>query len=91
MGNSVEVNSDDENNVFVVAACDDEKSGAMVVYYTDKDNMPDKDVKLEFKDGAEKYDFYLVDEFHTDELMGEVKSGDTVTLKPNSVAYFKSK
>ncbi len=91
MGNSVEVNSDDENNVFVVAACDDEKSGAMVVYYTDKDDMPDKDVKLEFKDGAEKYDFYLVDEFHTDELMGEVKSGDTVTLKPNSVAYFKSK
>ena len=86
MGNSVKVWSDD-NDVMVVAASDGETSGAMVVYYTDKDDMPKKEIKLDLSGGADKYEFYLIDEEHTNEFIGEIKKDETIIMKPNSVAF----
>ena len=48
------------------------------------------EIQLDIKNGAEKYEMYLLDEDHDNELVGTVKAGDTLTLKPQSVVYLKS-
>ncbi len=91
MENSTFVESDDKD-VIVVAASDGKKSGSMIVYYTDEeDTALPKEVKLDLQGGADKYKFYLIDEDHTNDLIGEIKKDTTITLKPNSVAFLISK
>lgn len=65
LGTQVENASDDEN-VYVVAAKNGEKVGAMVTYYTENDNENSKIVEINI-DGADmsKAKIYLLDEAHT--------------------------
>jgi hypothetical protein len=91
MGDSTFVESDDKD-IIVVAAADEENSAAMVVYYTDEEaTAAPKEVKLNFNGGAGSYKYYLVDEDHTNDLIREVNADTTITLKPNSVAFFTTK
>ena len=65
LGTQVE-NSTDDENLYVVAAKNGEKVGAMVTYYTENDNENSKIVEINV-DGADMSNakFYLVDENHS--------------------------
>ena len=91
MENSSFVESDDKD-ILLVAASDGEKSARMIVYYTDgEDTALAKEVKLDLKGGAKAYKHYLIDEDHTNDLIGTVNKDTTLVMKPNSVAFLMSK
>ena len=65
LGTQVENISDDED-IYVVAAKNGKKAGAMVTYYTENDNENSKYVEIDVADkDMSKAKIYLVDENHT--------------------------
>ena len=87
--NAVEA-SGDTDEIYAVAAKNGNEAGIMVTYFSDNDDATDGEVVLDIKNGAEKYEMYLLDEDHDNELVGEVKACEVLTLKPQSVVYLKS-
>jgi len=92
MGTCVEINSDDFDILPVAAKGDDGKTAVMITYYTDEEaTASTKEVKLDFVNGSDKYDFYLIDEEHTNDFIGTIKKDTSLVMKPNSVAFLISK
>jgi len=78
-------------SIYSSAAKDDNgNSAVMLCLYTDDDtDTLEKEIKLRFIGGKAEYDIYLLDAWHTDELIGKVSAGQTITIKPNSVVLLK--
>ena len=91
MGISVSCKSESEQ-VYVVAA-KDAKNGAacMLSYYTDDDTAGDIQLKVNLQGIEGKFELYLLDEDHTDELVDEVGTDFELTLRRNSVVLLKHK
>ena len=89
LGTAVEADGDCDN-VYAVAAKGDDGMGIMLSYFSEADDDTDGKILLDIKNGAEKYEMYLLDKDHDNELVGEAKAGDILTLKPQSVVYLKS-
>ena len=89
LGTAVEAEGDCDN-VYAVAAKGDDGKGIMLSYFAEEDDATDGEILLDIKNGAEKYEMYLLDETHDNELVGIAKAGDLLTLKPQSVVYLKS-
>ena len=63
------------------------KTLSIITYYTDEDNMPGKDIQLDFgREGS--YEVYLLDEEHSGEL-AYTRKNLSFTLKPNSCIMIK--
>ena len=75
-------------NIYTLCGKDkDGKIKAVVTYYSDEDNLPDKTLKLDFgKNG--KYEMYALNEDKTNELVG-VSENAEITLKHNSCVFIK--
>lgn len=89
LGDAVEADGDCDN-VYAVAAKSGDGKGIMLSYFCEADDATDGEILLDIKNGAEKYEMYLLDQDHDNEFVGEVKAGDLLTLKPQSVVYLKS-
>ena len=66
---------------------EDNKVKAVVTYYTEEDNMPEKSVELDFGKAAE-YEVYALNDEQTNEIIGTV-SELKFSLKPNSCLFIK--
>lgn len=77
-------------NIYTLCGVDKNgKTLTVVTYYTDKDNAPDKDIKLDFsKSGV--YDVYLLDAEHNGELINTVSELE-FNIKPNTCILIKEK
>ena len=89
LGTAVEAEGDCDN-VYAVAAKGEDGEGIMLSYFVEEDDATDGEILLDIKNGAEKYEMYLLDKDHDNELVGEVSVGQTITLNPQSVVYLKS-
>lgn len=77
-------------NVYSLAGLDkDGKVTAILTYYTDEDNAPDKMIAADFGREGE-YDIYLLNEEKDGEFAGTVTAPE-FTLKPNSCILIKEK
>lgn len=65
----------------------DEKALALITYYTDEKNMPEKQVKVDFGRNGE-YEVYLLDETHDGELI-EKTNDLSFTMNANSCILIK--
>lgn len=79
------------DNIYAAAAKDEKgNSAVMFSYFTDDDNnTADKIIELDIEGGKAEYQMYLLDKDHSEQLMGNVSSKQTITLTPNSVVLFK--
>jgi len=86
---TAEVRSVNEiENIYSLCGVDEQgKAIAIVTYYTDEEGMEDKQLAVDFgKEG--KYKVYLLDEEHTNELVGEM-TDLTFTMKPCTCILIK--
>jgi len=93
LGTHVENSSDDEN-IYVVAAKNGEKVGAVVTYYAENDNENSKIIEINI-DGADMSNakLYLVDEAHTytPYTLAAFQNGKlTIRLERNSILYIEA-
>lgn len=79
------------DNIYAAAAKDEKgNSAVMFSYFTDDDNnTADKIIELDIEGGKAEYQMYLLDKDHSEQLMGNVSSKQTITLTPNSVVLLK--
>ncbi len=69
-------------NIYALCGVNEKsKKLCSVTYYTDKQDEPEKTVKVELGEG--RYELYLLDETHDGEKIGET-TDLTVTMKPNT-------
>ncbi len=88
------VNSSDDEDVYVVAAKNGEKVGAMVTYYAEKDNENSKYVTIDIEGyDMSKAKFYLVDENNTYTPYTKTSFADNsiqIRLERNSIIYIEA-
>lgn len=79
------------DNIYAAAAKDEKgNSAVMFSYFIDDDNnTADKIIELDIEGGKAEYQMYLLDKDHSEQLMGNVSSKQTITLTPNSVVLLK--
>ncbi len=79
------------DGIYAVSAKDESgNSAVMLCHYTDDDtDTADKIIELDIEGGKAEYQMYLLDKDHSEQLMGNVSSKQTITLTPNSVVLLK--
>ncbi len=90
MGNAVFAEGDCDYVYATAAKGNNGESGVMLSYFCEEDDAVSADALLDIQNGAKTYEMYLLDDEHTNELIGKVNAGDTINLKPQSVVYLKS-
>lgn len=90
LGTQIEAKSDDED-IYVIAASNGEKTSAMFSYYTFSNVAEDKTVTVDFADEIKECNLYLLDDENDLKLIKEVKGTFEIRLKPNSVLLLENK
>lgn len=89
--NAVEVSCSDTDELYAVAAKDESGgSGAMLIYYSDNDSAEEREITVDLKNGAERYEVWLLDETHDYEKISVAEKSFKIKLLPQSVVYLKS-
>lgn len=81
----------DDKDIYVIAASDNEKTSAIITYYTFDDNKTEKKVTLDISDTDKKFNAYLLDTDNDITFIGEVCEKTEFTFRPNSVIFLESK
>ena len=91
LGTSVKAQAEGDGIHVAAAKNDNGETAVMFVHYTDDDTeIGEKTVLVHVANGADVYTVCLLDETHSEEMIGTVKNGETITVKPNSVVLLKS-
>ena len=77
--------------IYAAAAKGDDKQAVMISYFTDNDAWVEPcDIALDFRHSATKYEVFLLDHEKNAESVGCVKSGESLTVFPNTVCLLKT-
>lgn len=78
---------DNIDNIYTLCVVKGGKAELVVTYYSDEENLPDKELELDFNKKF-NYEVYLLDETHDGELV-KTTSDLKITLKHNTAIYIK--
>ena len=92
LGAHVKTSSDAED-IYAVAAKNDDKSAIMLTYFTNDTEAVEKEVTLKLDEKANSYSLLLLDDAHDAENMGTVTATNgeiTLKMTPNSVVLLEN-
>ena len=78
---------DNIDNIYTLCVVKGGKAELVVTYYSDEENLPDKELEIDFNKKF-NYEVYLLDETHDGELV-KTTSDLKITLKHNTAIYIK--
>ena len=91
LGTSVQAQAMGEGLHIAAAKSEDGAKAVMLAHFTDDDaEIGEKTITLNLAGSADTFEVYLLDEGHTNELIGTVKNGESIRVKPNSVVLLKA-